>query len=299
MTIAIAYAIREEHESGFWIAADARLTLSTSKIDTFVKTIDLVEGTGMIFAGTNLIPPPTAEIIRTLIASHNRGKNQIRISFYDTCRLFAYFARQIYTESEIKSKSETVLCGFYQDGSPGLAHVRLNGDEHEVDFYRPSKGGRCCVVIGDISVKPLVELAIERARESPQDGFGRMISLLYTIIKHEGDPYQGVGGGIAFGYCDRSDKLVQYPLLKIDNTIFYRGLEFNELIKPNWSSPIIVNFDQEFVVEIEQQLEELKRNSVPCSQHDLYRVSWQISGAAFEPKNLFETCDDPPFFRDD
>ena len=291
MTIAIAYALREEPESvGFWLAADARLTLdrTLSVTDTFVKTIDLVDGVAMVIAGGTLPSTAAAELIRPLVNGHNRTPGQERVSFYDICRSFAYFARRIYLESGSETESDAVLCGFYRDGSPGLAHFRLKaGVAH---FYKPPRGGRCGVVIGDVTLRPLVELAISRAR-ARGNGFDGVMSLLYTIIKHGGKPYRSVGGGIAFGYCEGPDQPVQWPTVEIDDEIFLRGIHVNQFMQTSWKTPFKVALNQDFATDIERELDELNGASPARLLDDRPRASWPIDGARVE--DLFKFTSDP------
>lgn len=293
MTIAAAYALRDDNVNGYWTVADSRLTVGPKATDTFVKTIDLADGVALTVAGSTLASTAAAELIRPLIAGHNRTPGFERISFYDTSRIFAYFARKIYLELGRDDESDALLCGFYRDGSPGIAHFELH--RGRVHFYKPPRGGRCGVVIGADHVRPMIRLAFARTR-GLRDGFDRFISLIYTIIVHEGAPYSGIGGGIAFGFCDGPELPVQWPILQIDSERFYRGFSVRGFERPTWQAPILVKLDQEFSAMIEQEASAPEADGADFVQYRP-RATWPIDGA--RPDQLFMTTFDPEVLLQD
>ncbi len=92
-------------------------------------------------------------------------------------------------------------------------------------MWRPRPGERSYVVTGATEYVPIVCDAIEQSKP-PGHSFHAFGSVMWDIIKHQGNSTAGVGGGLAMGFAKASDELFAWPRIEIDGNVFVRGFRY-------------------------------------------------------------------------
>jgi hypothetical protein len=235
MTIATAYAyVSKDHRHMVGVMADARLSWrDADPADIAVKTHELAPRIAAVSAGTALVGPAAAELTRSLVGT-TLARDGRQVSLWGATRLFAHFARVVQRAlREARSdhvENEFALAGFYERGSPGVAWIQLSAKEERVSFWRPRREELASVVIGESSVKDLIQAAYQpRAAQLESTGHGghdSLASAFWYVISSEAENLQGIGGGLAAGHC--LDKAFVWPLVEIKGQRFYRGIPVSD-----------------------------------------------------------------------
>lgn len=248
MTIAIAYAANRRQPVA-WITADARLTGTEGKLtDSGVKCLD-VGRFALVMAGSVLPATNAAEIVRTFTASMERQGDPLEIQ--EVAALYAHFLLEFCIEME--RSTEVVLAGLSPGGAPRLFHVVAGPDADRISLHAPPDGGCACVVIGDSRHRDLVAYTVDRARQSPS-GDTVVPSLLWYLAQHGGDPFDTIGGGLAYGQVTPSDHGFQWPLIRIDGNNYLRGIHIPDAaLRPSQKPPVPIEYDEDAAAACERE----------------------------------------------
>jgi hypothetical protein len=253
MTLALAFAYRPtddappEDRARVYVMADSRLTIDDggNHIDCFIKAQTLGRRSAAIGAGHSTPFNVALEAARPFLPAneaHRQRQGLPPLSVWAEASLVHEHLDVVFSEYVTHfpdAAVSIVVAGFFSDGTPGLIHLIYPGGI--VMVSRPRKGERLSIAIGSTEYAPILHEAARRSRPPQGKGYHDVASVLWDIMKHEGKHTRGVGGGIAVGYAESSHATFQWPPVKIESEVFFRGFRYvPELHHPK---PLELDYD--------------------------------------------------------
>jgi hypothetical protein len=219
--------------------ADSRLTIKRDQhLDSYIKAVTLGSRSAAVAAGTATPFALAAEATRPILAWQESQAKETGFapSLLGDASLLELHLDLFFEEFDRAFQEEMtevliIVAGFFSDNSPGLAQIVRRQDRRsgitshrEISIWRPAPGGRAYAVVGDSSYVPIMAEAVKRSRPPSGRSFHDFGSVLWDIIKHEGEPTSSIGGGLAFGFMGAPDRLFQWPIVVIEGRFYCRAL---------------------------------------------------------------------------
>ena len=274
------------------VAADTRLSSAqTTLTDAGIKTYELGGRTVMVAAGHALPVLSAAEIVRAIVENHNRREPSRRMSFYDTCRLLAFFLKR--SAEQPGWACEVIIAGFLSSGTPALARVIVSPDRNRVAFFQPEQEGFIAIPVGDFTGKRLLLRGLMAAKRENRSLVASGVGLLWYMSRHPG-AFTSIGGGISVGFCSANDEAFSWPVVEVDGQRFLRGVDVTQYCRPGWPPPIVLLYDESWCSLLDEQVAldaPLVDGFVP--EHG---SSYEID-ALSTPDTLFQMHNDPVGFE--
>jgi len=272
MTLALGCAIRTEPSTNgggsVWLMSDTRLTFGDDgHLDVHIKALTLGPRSAVVAAGHSTPVGLAVEAARPFIAatSVERAKRSLSpISVWTEASLVWTHLRMIFAQfQELVTDARVcvIVGGFFSDATPGLVRLEMSRESGEVLVFRPGPGERVYTVAGVQEYIPILYEAFRRSRPPEGRGYHTVGSVLWDIIKHQGEPTRGVGGGLAFGFVNGDADAFQWPIIDIDTEELCRGLRYRR--EPHWPKPMKIEYDPTLFARLEQQ-----HAASPLAAHD-------------------------------
>lgn len=251
------------------VMADSRLSWSDGRhAEIAIKAHDLGPRAAVVSAGTAIVGPYAAELTRSIAETTAARPDVGALSLWNIARFFTYFARKIQRElSEQRAETASndfALVGFYEDREPGVVELILRPDRELIQFWRPTENHLACVAVGNSTPARLVEAAIGEAGDDIpgsrfKDWHDAIASAIWYSIRHEGKPFEAVGGGITAGLCTLTHERFVWPQVEVGRERFFRGLRVPEFVADTRPEGLLTfATDLDYVAMLDVRIEESK-----------------------------------------
>ena len=274
------------------VAADSRISFdqAQSPIDTGIKVYDLGGRAAMVAAGFALPALTAAEIVRPIVANHNRQTPDRRMGFYDTTRLLSFFLKR--TAERQNGLCEVAISGFLSSGAPAVAYVIVSPDRNRVIFHSIKSNVTMAISVGGHpEASRLLMQGFAAAKRQGKPVIATGLCLLWYIAQHQA--FSSVGGGIAVGTCMSSDDSFSWPIVEFSGQRFLRGFDVTASYRPSWPLPEVAPYDEEWCHELDQRIAKGQGLTIATS----IAVSGYEIDSLSTPDDLFKTRDDPEAFE--
>jgi hypothetical protein len=252
MTLGLAGALWRDDQRAVFVVADSRISLGGGHhMDAGVKTYDLGGPCAVVAAGHALPPLMAADLTRTLVEGHNRKNPEARLTFFTTVKLFSFFAWRAAREQGARSRMAVV--GFLEQGEPCIATVTVSPEFNRTNFKKLSPGDVTAIPVGDQAAAQLVLEAMARAKQEGGKVVQTAVGALFYLCKHEG-AFRSVGGGLSVGTCLAPEIHFAWPIVEIDHSLFFRGMDVTSIRGTRAQPPESVDYDEGWFASIEVEL---------------------------------------------
>lgn len=292
MTIGFAIASwKAETGKLVGIAADTRISSEQRLLsDGGIKTYTLGGRAAVVVAGNALPAIFSAELVRPIIEDHNKH-NDTPMGFYDTAKLFSYFLVQNCVVAGWSC--EAVIAGFLQCDTPCLAAITVLNGKNEIRFFSVSENNTIAIPVGNQKAKALLMNGLSEARRADLLVFNSGLAIIHYMGKIPA--YPSVGAAVSVGSCAATDDRFSWPIIDIDGKKYLRGIDVTESFRPNWPTPIEIEYDESRWSELDRGLsiEELDGSATISTVRmgSLYNIT-NIATA----NTIFKTYADPHEF---
>jgi hypothetical protein len=260
MTLAIGFAVRSDDVSrpelsNVYVMADSRLTVGDKALDSYLKTATLGQRSAAVAAGDTIPFVIAVEAARPFIAVNaseriKRGLAPLSV-WSEASFVWLHLERTFNQFQDLVSDAGVtiIVAGFFSDNTPGLIQMERRGELRQISVFRPRPGQRAYVVAGVEYYVPLLKEALRRSSPPEGRGYHDVASVLWDVIKHQGTPARGVGGGLSLGFANGDSGSFQWPNIQIEGTTFVRGITYPP--HPWWPSPLRIEYDPSLFAALE------------------------------------------------
>jgi hypothetical protein len=264
MTLAMALLLNgADRISSFVFVSDSRLTISASAsryfYDDAIKVIDLSPRTAVAMAGAGTLPTRTAvDCVRPAVAYGEKQRREAGLpplSVWDEAANFLAwlepaYARysQVFANLQESCDCHVLLGGFLRCGAACVFEFELHPTTSHIRVYVPPVGKKAGVAIGDTQYVPYLKQAYE-----DHSNFHAPVSVLWDIVKHQGAPTAGVGGGVSLTHGRSEWPQLSWPTIQIDGETFTRGLCITPSAPLNSPQALQIKYDPHLFASLEKR----------------------------------------------
>jgi len=260
MTLALGVASRAMDDaperSQVYVMADSRLSFDEWSLDRCFKAVTLGVRSAAVAAGGFVPFVLAVEGARPFIIANaeDRAKRGLSPLSVWSEASFVWLHLELifdqYRQFVSSGRSVIIVAGFFSDNTPGLIRLEREGTHRQILVFRPAPGQRAHVVVGTETYAPIVKEAIRRSAPPDGNGFHDVASVMWDIIKHQGEPARSVGGGLSFGFAKGDSSYFYWPILELEGQRFIRGLQYPP--NPRWPNSIPIQYDPALFATLER-----------------------------------------------